>query len=140
MIRLETDLRGLPGAEALFAEFEGQKLQNRIRRGLRAGVAVIRRPLRSKAGSGGFPRKFKRTRTRGHRNPVGVSLSPGSPLSTIFERGARPHAIPITKGRFAGRTVQHPGMAARPISGPVFDSHQREAENAITDAIFEGIR
>jgi hypothetical protein len=136
---LELDLRGLPEVEKMLAQFEGQPLQNRTRKALRAGVAVMRKELRARASSGRFPKKFRKTRTRGHRNPVGVSVSPGSPLSTIFEHGARPHAIPITRGPFAGRTIQHPGMAARPLSGPAFDSKRGEAERAIADALFEGV-
>lgn len=136
---LTLDLRGLPECQAMLDQFQGQPLQNRTRRALRAGIAVIRSALRAKASSGKFPRKFKRTRTRGHRNPVGVSVSPGSPLSTIFEHGARPHAIPITRGPFAGRSIQHPGMAARPLSGPVFDAKRAEAERAVADALFEGV-
>lgn len=133
------DLRGLPEVNALLGEFQGGKLNNRTRRALRAGVKVFRGPMRTAASDSRFPRKFKRTRTRGHRNPLGVSLSPGSPLSTIFEHGAKPHAIPITKGPFAGRTVQHPGMAARPLSGPVFDANRGKAEQAFASTLFEGL-
>lgn len=136
---LTVDLRGLPECQAMLEQFQGQPLQNRTRKALRAGIAVIRPALRAKASSGGFPRKFKKTRTRGHRNPVGVSVSPGSPLSTIFEHGARPHSIPIAKGPFAGRSIQHPGMAARPLSGPVFDAKRAEAERAVADSLFEGV-
>lgn len=134
------DLRGLPEVQRMLAQFTGQELQNRTRKAMRAAIAVIRPPLRAKARSGGFPKKFAKTRTRGHRNPVGVSLSPGSPLSTIFEHGARAHAIPIGKGPFAGRTVQHPGMRPRPISGPVFDAHRREAEDAFAESLFSGVK
>ena len=140
MSRIDVDLRGLPEVEQMLAQFQGGPLNNRMRRALRAGVAIIRGPLRAKASSGGFPRKFRKTRTRPHRNPLGVSLSPGSPLSTVFEHGARPHAIPIKKGPFAGRTIQHPGMKARPLSGPVFDANRGRAEDAIGDALFEGIQ
>lgn len=139
MAAITVDLRGLPEVNEMLAQFEGQKLQNRTRKALRAGVKALRGPLRAKAASGRFPRKFKKTRTRGHRNPVGVSVSPASPLSTIFEHGAKPHGIPISKGPFAGRTVQHPGMAARPLSGPVFDAHRDDAERAIHSALFEGL-
>lgn len=130
---------GLPEAAAMYDQFQGQPLQNRTRRALRAGIAVMRKDLRSAASSGRFPPKFRKTRTRNHRNPLGVSVSPASPLSTIFEHGARPHAIAIKRGPFAGATVQHPGMAPRPLVGPTFDAHEREAETAILDALFEGL-
>lgn len=134
------DVSGLPEVKELLGQFEGPKLNNRIRRANRAGIAVFRTPLRSRARAGGFPKRFAATRTRNHRNPVGTSVSPGSPLSTVFEHGARPHAIPIKRGPFAGRTIQHPGMAPRPIAGPVFDANQSKAEKAFSDTLFEGIR
>ena len=133
------DLRGTPEVEKMLSEFEGQPLQNRTRKALRAGIAIMRKELRARASTNRYPKTFRKTRTRGHRNPVGVSVSPGSPLSTIFEHGAKPHAIPITKGPFEGRTIQHPGMAARPLSGPAFDSKRDEAERAIADALFGGL-
>lgn len=133
------DLQGLPEVQKLLDQFQGGPLNNRTRRALRAGVAVFRGPMRAKASSGRFPRKFRKTKTRPHRNPLGVSLSPGSPLSTIFEHGAKPHAIPISKGPFAGSVIQHPGMAARPLSGPVFDANQRKAEEAFASTLFEGL-
>ena len=136
---VSVDLQGLPEVQKLLGQFEGAPLNNRVRRALRAGIAVIRPALRTKARSGGFPKKFAKTRTRPHRNPVGVSVSPGSPLSTVFEHGARPHAIPIKAGPFAGRTVQHPGMAPRPIAGPVFDDKRDEAQDAFADELFRGL-
>lgn len=136
---ITVDLQGLPEVEKMLAQFDGAPLNNRVRRALRAGIAVIRPALRTRARSGGFPRKFAKTRTRPHRNPLGVSVSPGSPLSTVFEHGARPHAIPIKSGPFAGRTIQHPGMAARPLSGPVFDAKRGEAEDAFADELFRGL-
>lgn len=139
MASIDFDLKGLPEVQKMLAQFEGAPLNNRIRRSLRAAVAVIRPAMRTKARSGGFPKKFARTRTRPHRNPLGVSISPGSPLSTVFEHGARPHAIPIKSGPFAGRTIQHPGMAPRPISGPVFDQTRSRAEDAFADTLFEGL-
>lgn len=137
---LELSLVGTKEVDAMLSQFTGQPLQNRTRKALRAGIAVLRKELRRRATTGRFPRKFKATRTRGHRNPLGVSVSPGSPLSTIFEHGARPHPISIGKGPFAGRTVEHPGMAARSISGPAFDAKRHEAETAVADALFAGLR
>jgi len=140
MAGISIDLRGLPEVKALLAQFSDRELNNRQRRALRAGIAVMRRGLRARAKSGRYPRKFRATRTRAHRNPLGVSVSPQSPLSPIFERGAKGHPIPISKGPFAGRTVTHPGMAARPIAGPTFDAERPAAERAFEDTLFEGIR
>lgn len=137
--RVDVDLRGMPEVQAMLGEVTGRKLQNRTRRALRAATAVFRGPMRQKASSSRYPRKFRRTRTRAHRNPLGVSISPGSPLSTIFEHGAKPHAIPIGRGPFAGRVVMHPGMAARPLAVPVFEENKDKAEDAFADKLLEGL-
>lgn len=151
MSRLSLDLQGLPECQAMLAQFEGKELNNRTRRALRAGIRTLRGPLREAAASGGFPAKFRRTRTRAHRNPIGVSVSPGSPLSTVFEHGATAHRIAPKRGVFlasqqgatrpffARGPVQHPGMKARPLSGPVFDAHRSEAERAVVDELFRGV-
>lgn len=137
--RIDFDVRGMDEVKHMLAQVQGRELNNRMRRSLRAAVAALRGPLRAAASTNRYPRKFRRTRTRAHRNPLGVSVSPGSPLSTIFEHGARPHAIPIKRGPMAGRTVQHPGMAARPLSGPVFDANQRKAEEAFIQTLLGGL-
>lgn len=136
------DLRGLPEVNQMLAQFEGKALNNRMRRSLRGAGAVFRKRMRA-AGRMGWanrPRSFNRTRTRNHRNPLGVSVSPQSALSNIFEGGAGPHGIPITKGSFAGRTIRHPGVAARPFVGPIFEAGEDQARDAFGDELFEGIK
>jgi hypothetical protein len=134
------DVRGIPEVHRMLDQMTGQQLQNRTRRALRAGLAPMRQAYRSRAKSGRYPRRFRSTRTRNHRNPLGVSLAPQSPLGPIFDHGARPHSIAITRGPFAGRTIHHPGMAARPITAPAFDAGRDEAEAAIERVLFEGLR
>lgn len=124
------DISGVPEVRKMLGEFTGGKLNNRLRRALRAGVKPIRVEMRHKGSSGGFPRRFKTTRTRAHRNPLGVSVSPQSPLSTIFEHGARPHMI---------GAISHPGMAARPFIAPVFAASEEAAVKAAMDTLMEGI-
>jgi hypothetical protein len=68
-----------------------------------------------------------------------MSIAPASPLSPIFEHGAKAHAIPIGQGPFAGVTARHPGMAARPISGPAFDEADDEAERRFDAKLTEGL-
>jgi len=140
MSGITVDLSGMAEVKEMLGQLTDREMTNRQRRALRAAAAVMRRGLRARAKSGRYPRRFRATRTRAHRNPLGVSVSPQSPLSPIFERGARPHAIPITKGPFAGRTVSHPGMAARPIAGPTFDAERGAAERAFEDKLLEGLR
>ena len=130
MSDISIDLRGVPEVQEMLAQFEGGKLNNRVRRALRAGLKPIREEMRRKGGMPGFPRRFRKTRTRGHRNPLGVSVSPQSPLSTIFEHGAKPHMI---------GTRSHPGMAARPFIAPVFAAAEDKAREAFMDTLMEGL-
>lgn len=144
------DLRGLPEVKAMLAQVQGQPLQNRVRRALRAGAKPIREEMRRK-GKAGWPNRpasFNKTRTRGHRNPVGVSVSPKSALSTIFEHGAAIHVIEPKHGRdlvnretgfYSIGGVYHPGVAARPFIGPVFDASENKAETEIGRVLFEGL-
>ena len=124
------DLRGVPEVQEMLSQVTGGKLNNRVRRALRAGLKPIREEMRRKGMSPQFPRRFRKTRTRGHRNPVGVSVSPQSPLSTIFEHGAKPHLIGAR---------QHPGMAARPFIAPVFVAAADKAKEAFMDTLMEGL-
>jgi hypothetical protein len=152
------DIRGIPEAKELLEQLSGKELQNRTRRGTRKGAAVLRAEVRSRAGTGGIPRRFKKTKTKGHRTPVGTSTGPTSPLLNIFESGAGPHAIAPSRGIlsnlgtrreagakqgapfFARGAVTHPGMSARPLIGPVWDAKQDEASEATLDGILEGLR
>jgi hypothetical protein len=137
---VQLDLRGLPRVNALLDEFRGTRLTNRVRRSVRTAVRPIRDALRRRGRSGRYPRGFRNTRTRDHRTRgIGVSIGPASRLSPIFEHGARPHAIPISRGPWAGVTARHPGMLARPISGPAFDESQDAAEREFADTLFGGL-
>ena len=136
---ISVDLRGEEALLKALGELDGAKMNNRTRRALRAGIKPIREELRRRASSGRWPRKFRATRTRAHRNPLGVSVSPQSPLSNIFEGGARAHQIApkaasvlsnAETGFFARGTVQHPGMVARPLIRPAFDAAKDDAERA----------
>lgn len=140
------DLRGMPEVQKMLAEVDGAKLNNRTRRALRAGVKPIREELRRRGSAPGFPRKFRSTRTRAHRNPLGVSVSPTSPLSSIFEHGAAVHEVAPRHGRalaneavgfFAQGAVSHPGMRARPLVVPAFNAAEPAAERAFTAVLFD---
>jgi len=145
----------MPEIRALFEQFGDREMVNRIRRALRAGIKVIRTHMRSEARSrSDLPKTFAKTRTRAHRDPLGVSVSPGSLLSNIFEGGARSHPIATRKARLLagpagersrGRAfvargpVSHPGMRARPFIGPVFAASKNEATREIERVLFEGV-
>lgn len=142
---------GIPEARELLGELSGQQLQNRVRRGTRAGAGVFRGHIRSEASSrSDLPRTFRKTRTRPHRNPVGTSVSTASPLWTIFEGGAAGHPVGAPgqllhsqQGEpfFAARgPVNHPGMGARPLTTPIFERYHDDAGEAALDAVFEGLR
>lgn len=147
MTRAVVDVRGLPEAKELLDSFTGRQLQNRIRQATRAGAKVMRTELRSRAQDPRFPSSFRKTKTRGHRTPLGTSVGPNSPLINIFEPGAKPHQIGgvgqmlhSQRGEpfFAALgPVDHPGMAARPLIGPTFDAAKDEAMKAAVDKLFE---
>ena len=147
-------LEGLPEVRELLDRFHGRQLSNRMRRALRAGAKEFRTEMRNQARSrSDLPKTFAKTRTRAHRTPLGVSVSPQSPLSSIFEGGAKPHTIRPASGFLVGKAgdrsrtraffargpVRHPGMAARPFIAPVFDASEDRAEDSFGRVIFEGI-
>lgn len=147
------DISGIPEVEEMLGQFQGRELTNRTRRALRAGAGEFRKRIRTKGGGGwaNRPRSFYKTRTRNHRNPLGVSVAPQSPLSTIFEGGAGRHPIAPRGGSvlasgqgetpfFARGSVSHPGVAARPFVGPIFREGEGDALREFEDKLFEGIR
>lgn len=149
------DIQGMPAVQAMLDQVEGRNLNNRMRRSLRRGAGVFRDALRKEARSrADLPGTFAKTRTRSHRNPLGVSVSPASPLSSIFEGGAGRHTISAgAGGLLAGQagersrpaafiargSVSHPGMGARPFIGPVFDANQDRAGDEFLNELTEGI-
>lgn len=147
-------VRGTARMQRTLRALEGRELQNRVRRGTRAGAAVMRAELRRQARSGNFPATFAKTATRGHRTPVGTSTGPSTPLINIFEGGAGAHTIAPEHGLLlsgkagtrwrdrdfaASEPVHHPGMGARPLIGPVFDATHDEASEAAFDAIMDNL-
>jgi hypothetical protein len=161
MSSISVDFRGLPEIRKLLGEFDDRQINNRTRRALRAGAKVMREGLRDEARSrSDLPKSFRVTRTRSHRNPMGVSVAPKSPLSPIFEHGAKRHEIAPGKMTVSGRhlllagpagerwraraflasmPVSHPGMGARPFIAPVFAAKQQATEKAVADTLFEGL-
>jgi hypothetical protein len=141
-------IKGFPELQRTLNALQGSELVNRTRRGTRAGAKVMRTELRRRAGSSEFPSTFRKTLTRGHRNPVGTSVGIASPLINIFEPGADPHPIGepgqiLTNsetGFFARGPVHHPGMAARPLIGPTFEATKDEAADEAIDTIMKGLR
>lgn len=149
------DVRGTAEAKELLETLSGRELQNRMRRATRKGAAVFRAEVRSEAKRrSDIPDSFARTKTRGHRTPVGTSTGPTSPLLNIFEPGAGRHTIAPVKLLLSGQggsrwrqrdfvasePVSHPGMAARPLIGPIFDAHEDEASEAAMTELMAGIR
>jgi hypothetical protein len=154
-VSVTVSLRGDREIRKLLDSLSGRELNNRTRRATRAGASVMRADLRRRAASAEFPRSFRRTLTRNHRNPLGTSVGPGSPLINIFEGGAGGHTIapsnsPLLAGPagkrwrdapfLASEPVSHPGMGARPLIGPVFEATKDEAARKAMDTMLEGIR
>lgn len=158
------DIRGLPQAEKMLAEFDDKALANKMRRAVRAGIAPFRVEMRAVAAEPQYPRSFRKTKTRtttrggaGGR-AIEAYVRPSSPLFNIFEPGAGEHTIAPKGGGvlagpaggsswdaggrkrpatfFARGAVRHPGMAARPLLARVFASADPRAEDAVANAIF----
>jgi hypothetical protein len=154
-------IRGGPAIARTLNALGGRELQNRTARATRAGAGVFRKALRSEVKSGVHPKTFRKLATRNHRMPIGTSVGPTSPLINIFEGGAGSHEIAPGKLQSTGNRpmllsgkggehyrprdfaaampVTHPGMAARPLIGPVFDRTNAEAADKAMDTLLEGL-
>lgn len=156
------DIRVVGGDQVrrMLKQYEDPELVKRMRRGTRAGAAVFRKQIRSQAKArSDIPDFFARTKTRsstrgGH---ISTQTGPSSPLFNIFEGGAKGHEIApgrlgvggrkkllSGKGgrRWRGRDfvasmpVRHPGMRARPLAAPVFQSALGAAQRAVAETVF----
>lgn len=144
--------------------FSGQKLQNRLRRSLRAGAKPFQAGLKAEAASeptGNLPHSFvkvpaaKVSASRRRGGTVVARVRPKSPLFNIFEPGAGPHEITgglmggpggtgtwtsegrKRRGRFAARgRVHHPGMKARPILPSAFGARVDDARREVARVLF----
>ena len=149
-------VRGTREAKQLLESLSGKELQNRTRRATRAGAAVFRRKVRSEAKArSDIPDSFARTKTRGHRTPVGTATGPTSPLLNIFEPGAGVHTIApgwsgtgrgtatrrARRGTFTGKLLlsgkggEHYRARDFVASGPV--THPGMAARPFVEPIFE---
>jgi len=145
--------------------FTGQKLQNRLRRAIRAGAKPFQAGLKAAASSeptGNLPHSFtkvpaaKVSASRRRGGTIVGRVRPKSPLFNIFEPGAGAHEIsgavlggPSGSGGWtaAGRKrrgafvahgrVRHPGMKARPILPTAFSSRVRDAQQEVARVLFE---
>lgn len=162
-------LRGDREIRRLLESLSGRELQNRMRRATRAGAAVMRKELRSRAAGGDYPKTFQKIATRtSTRGGIRTQTGPTSPLLNIFEEGAKPHVIaPTAAGGirssrggarsvvdsssagvlsnpeahfFARGAVRHPGMAARPLIAPVFAATKDRAGDAAMDTLTDDLR
>lgn len=145
---MRIEIRGTKEARKLLESLSGRELQNRTRRATRRGAAIFREAVRDQARSrSDIPDSFARTATKAHRNPVGTSTGPTSPLLNIFEGGAGVHEIgdrgqPLVNRDadfFARGPVTHPGMAARPFVEPIFEQEHDDATEAAMDELMRGL-
>lgn len=157
---MKVTVRGTREAQKLLESLSGRELQNRTRRATRRGAAIGRKALRAEASRrSDLPGTFRKMATRGHRTPVGTSTGPTSLLLNIFEGGAKRHSIGASgqmlsnfdkrreggagfrRGFFLARgPVDHPGMAARPFIGPVFEREQDAMSEAAMDEYLRDLR
>jgi len=115
MATYEIHVEGLPEVQRMLARFQGQQLQNRMRKVVRAGIKPFQGSLKSEAasqhgGSENVPLSFQKvpaakvsTRGGASGREIEAYVRPKSALFNIFEPGAREHTIaPRRKGRLAG--------------------------------------
>ncbi len=115
MATIEIHLEGLPETQRLLARYQGQQLQNRMRRVVRAGIKPFQGGLKAEAAShhGGpenVPLSFQKVPAAKVSTRGGVSgreveayTRPKSALFNIFEPGAGSHMIaPKKKGVLQG--------------------------------------
>jgi hypothetical protein len=93
-------LEGLPQVRAMLSQFEGQELQNKMRKAVRAGAKPFQAGLKVAAATAGHPRSFQKVpaahvTTRGGASGRSIEawVRPKSPLFNIFEPGAKAHTI-----------------------------------------------
>ncbi len=118
-----------------------------LRNALAAGVRVLRDEARARVPSqSGKLRKSIRTSrdTKGGRIVAKVRLKGRhSYLGVFMEYGVAPHLIAAggslrslkIDGKFAGKVVQHPGVAAKAFMGPAVDARGQDAVTAAADYI-----
>ncbi|MHB8459113.1 MAG: hypothetical protein ACYDAK_05325 [Candidatus Limnocylindrales bacterium] len=149
----------------MLEQFEGQPLQNAMRRAVRAGAKPFQATLKSVAASSSVPRSFQKvpapkvTTHGGSGRSIEAYVRPKSPLFNIFEPGAGVHTISpgsagvlggpagpggwSTAGRkrpgdfFSRGPVSHPGMRARPILPAAFAMGEPASVDAMANAIFQ---
>ena len=93
-------LEGLPQVRAMLHQFEGQELQNKMRKAVRTGLKPFQRTLAFEGDTPGHPHSFTKVpagkvTTRGGESGRSIEgyVRPKSPLFNIFEVGAASHAI-----------------------------------------------
>lgn len=141
---------GIAAIQKTLDALDGRDRQNTLRRAVRAATKPLAAAMREVAAASDVPRSFQKipaakvsTRRGAGGRSVGANVRPKSPLFNIFEPGAGPHGISAAGGMlaneqagfFARGRVQHPGMAARPITPRAFQAGAAAASKALADAI-----
>lgn len=149
-----TRVLSVEGDEAIVAamqQLDNPEFSRRIRRGLRAGAAILRQEVRRRAPR--KPRSLRKTRTH-EPSKYAVKISATTPLANIWEAGgAGPHTIGEPGQLLSNRNspdwsrrpfvargpVQHPGFRARPSWRPAWESKRDAAKEAVVAKVTEGI-
>lgn len=165
MSRITYDLRGTREVRKLLDDLSGRELQNRTRRGVRAGAAIGRKSMRSMARDPRYPSAYRgpvgrggiATKNHGVRSRtggIGTSVGPTTQLLNLFEPGVGIHQIgesgDLLRGSggehyrpapfMARGPVRHPGFPAVPLIDPVFRKEQNRMGEAAMDKLLEGIK
>ncbi|HZV26448.1 MAG TPA: hypothetical protein VFG00_09160, partial [Acidothermaceae bacterium] len=104
----EVRVVGLPAIMKLLSQYEGQPLQNAMRKAVRAGAKPFQASLKAVAASSRVPRSFQKvpaakvTTHGGSGRSVEAYVRPKSPLFNSFEPGAGAHTISPGAGGLLG--------------------------------------
>jgi hypothetical protein len=138
-VRLTFDLRGVPEAQQLLGELQGAALTRRVKLGLREGAKVGRSVLKEVGRTVTGSRRVGQSASYRALPGLAYRVRPRHYLAAIMEKGAEAHAIPITRGQFAGRTIAHPGFPARPFMDQAFDRAAEPASDAVMAELSRGL-
>lgn len=116
------DLRGMPECQAMLAGYYGGKLQNRMRRAVRAGAnefkpGIVAEAISHHGGSENVPISFRRVKVKvsthggASNRDIVARVKPQSALFNIFEPGAEPHTIAPRGVRLMAGAAGHGGGA-----------------------------
>lgn len=153
----DISVRGLRELEQAFESIPLRLQRNVMRAALRAGAKVVAEEAKRRAPvKSGALQKSIRIGSRLRYGVPEASIRAGGRLkdgrsawyARIIERGAIPHEIAVRagtaslfiNGRAVGKSVQHPGVVAKPFMRPALDTRAREAVESVAALVRSRLR